>query len=156
MKNILFVALLCFSNTSSFGQPESEYVKKYFLIAASTSDYSTALENAKSISKNLKLKLDLRGLNEYKDNEGLTWDKSICEEGNRNYPCYLERGNTDDGNYVSVEWSSAYEGFAKGLYIVVVSSQTELKYNVYQPINDFIKQKGFFISSFEMEKMAEI
>ncbi len=42
------------------------------------------------------------------------------------------------------------------LYIVVVSSQTELKYNVYQPINDFIKQKGFSISSFEMEKMAEI
>lgn len=125
MKNVLLITLLFLSIFHSFGQSESEYGKKYFLIAASTKNYSEAIKKATSISKDLNLKLKLRDLIEYKANEGLTWNKSICEEGNRDYPCYFERGNADDGNYISIEWSSAYKEFTKGLYLVVVSSQTE-------------------------------
>ena len=36
------------------------------------------------------------------------------------------------------------------------TSETMLKHNVYEPINDFLKQKGFVISAYALEKMASI
>ncbi len=36
------------------------------------------------------------------------------------------------------------------------SEYVMLKHNVYQPINDFLKQKGFEISGFALEKMSEV
>ena len=37
----------------------------------------------------------------------------------------MPRGRWDDGAYVSIERSDAYEGLAAGLYIVVVASGDE-------------------------------
>ncbi|MES1224662.1 MAG: hypothetical protein ABUT20_54725, partial [Bacteroidota bacterium] len=65
-------------------------------------------------------KLDLRDLKPNKES-GLTYAKKDCEnEGG--YPCYISRGRYDSGDYISIEWSDAFDGFAKGYYIVIVAS----------------------------------
>ena len=125
MKTLLFIVFIVSLTTHSFGQVESEYVQKHFLIAASTKNYSEALKKAKYISKELNLKLDLRDLITYKNNQGLTLEKPLCDEGRVDFPCYIERGNRDDGNYVSVEWSNSYQPFTPGYYLVVPSSQSD-------------------------------
>ena len=125
MKNILLIAILFLSISPSFGQLESEYCKKYFLIIDSSTDYKEALKQAEIFAIELDLKLDLRDLVEHENNNGLTMSKDKCKEGHRDYPCYIERGNRDDGDYVSIEWSNAYESFPKDQYIVVISSQSE-------------------------------
>jgi hypothetical protein len=101
---------------------ESAMVEKQFVILKSTRDYKEALLTAQKVSKSLKLKLDLRGLSENKE-IGLTFDRKSCEEeGGYTFPCYVARGRSDDGDYISIEYSSNYEGFTKGYYIVIASS----------------------------------
>ena len=36
--------------------------------------------------------------------------------------CYVARGRFDDGEYISIEYSSAYEAFAAGYYVVLAAS----------------------------------
>ena len=36
--------------------------------------------------------------------------------------CYLARGRWDDGVYVSIEFSNAYDSFSKGYFIVMAGS----------------------------------
>lgn len=109
-----------------FGQEENftPELKKYFLIAHSSKDYEAAWKKANTISEGLDLKLDLRELIKNDSDIGLTLQKSMCEGNGWGYPCYAARGRYDDGDYVSVEWSNAYEEFSEGYYIVIVSSQT--------------------------------
>lgn len=90
------------------------------IILRSTKDYPTALATAKQATSRLHRKLDLRGLRP--NNElGLTMSKTDCDE--IGYPCYPARGdgNALNDNYVSIEYSNAYKGFAKGYYIVVAA-----------------------------------
>lgn len=96
------------------------YVKTWFVIVRSTTDYEQAKTTAIQASKYLGYKLDLRELTPHKTS-GLTFSSADCEN-NGGYPCYVARGRYDAGNYVSIEWSDAYQGFAKGYYIVIVSS----------------------------------
>lgn len=97
-------------------------VEKQFVILKSTKSYKEARGVAEKSAETLKIKLDLRGLSENKE-LGLTFDKKVCEEeGGFEFPCYIARGRFDDGEYISIEYSSAYEGFSDGYYIVVVSS----------------------------------
>jgi hypothetical protein len=101
---------------------ESAMVEKQFVILKSSTDYKEALLTAQKASKSLNMKLDLRGLTENKA-EGLTFDKKFCEDENGfPFPCYVPRGRYDDGDFISIEYSSAYQGFTKGYYIVVASS----------------------------------
>lgn len=97
------------------------YVRKDFLILLSTKSYSSALTTAKRVSSTQKIKLDLRGLKEHKE-AGLTLSKEECAKAEEDYPAYYARGRWDDGVYVSIEYSDAYSGFAKGYYIVVAAS----------------------------------
>jgi len=104
---------------------EEQSIEKQFLIIKSTRDYKDALMTAQQASTTLGIKLDLRDLTENKES-GLTLSKEICEkeEGGvaPGWPCYLARGRWDDGTFISIEYSSAYEGFRKGYYIVVVAT----------------------------------
>jgi hypothetical protein len=53
---------------------------------------------------------------------GLTFSQDACASEFGEFPCYVPRGRWDDGVYLSVEHSSAYEGFEEGLYVVVLAS----------------------------------
>ena len=75
----------------------------------------------KHASKNLKFKLDFRGLNSDKT-LGLTSNKTACEEEGFDYPCYVPRGRWNNGVYISIEYSSGYEGFKSDYYVVIAAS----------------------------------
>jgi len=129
MKNVIFVLLVA-SPMFSIGQVNPEcFVKKYFLLIQSTNDYKAALQTAGKAAKGLDVKLDLRGLVPDKNPHiGLSLPVDTCikyseeEEGVQDSSCYMARGRWDDGIYISIEYSDAYEGFSKGYYIVVVGS----------------------------------
>jgi hypothetical protein len=136
MIKIVLSLLLLFSSTVLTAQdadttalPEP-YITKEFVIVQSVKNYPQALATAKAAAAKLKLQLDLRNLKPGKST-GLTLPKKECEEY-YSYPCYIARGRYDDGNYVSIEYSTQYEGFKKGFYIVVISSwsQGEAELNI--------------------------
>lgn len=114
------IAVCVFCTVSIAQEQELPYVKVNFVIVKSTKNYDSAKTAALFASQKLKYKLDLRGLKAHKKN-GLTFSKKDCEnEGG--YPCYIARGRYDSGEYISIEWSNAINGFAKGYYVVIVAS----------------------------------
>jgi hypothetical protein len=118
--SIIFVLAFTLFSSAQDDNTSRPYVKTGFVIIQSTKNYASAKTTAVAASKRLNSKLDLRGLKPNKKN-GLTFSAADCEnEGG--YPCYIARGRYDAGKYVSIEWSDAYEGFAKGYYIVIVAS----------------------------------
>jgi hypothetical protein len=113
MKYLLFIFLILLAQYS-FAQEERPYIKKSFV------SYAAAKATAVKAAQQLHKKLDLRELKPNKKT-GLTFTDSVCEnEGG--YPCYIARGRYDNGDYVSIEWSNAFEKFAEGYYIVIVGS----------------------------------
>lgn len=102
--------------------------KKDFLIIHSGKDYKSALKVAQKASKSLNIKLDLRELSPVSDTSiGLSFPYYTCKSIYEDLTptdtcCYIARGRADDGDYISIEYSSAYSSFARGYYIVVVSS----------------------------------
>ncbi len=98
-------------------------VEKAFLLVAASKDWDTARSTASQAAQALALEIKVEV--EPHATEGLTFDAKTCTESGFEHPCYVARGRHDDGEYVSVEWSTAYEGFTPGLYIVVVASGLE-------------------------------
>ena len=121
MKQFLLLIVITSCFISAKAQEEAQpFVNVNFVIIQSTKSYDSAKATAKLAAEKLAYKLDLRELSPHKKN-GLTFSKKACEnEGG--YPCYIARGRYDAGKYVSIEWSNAINGFAKGYYIVVVAS----------------------------------
>jgi hypothetical protein len=111
---ILIFTLILFFTNSTFGQTK----KTSFLIIQSTKNYNTALKKAQLACNKLGLTLNLNG--NYQDTDGGLTNSEICGCGESHG--YLPRGRYDDGNYISIEYSSDYSGFSKGYYIVIVSS----------------------------------
>ncbi len=100
-------------------EPDPTVDKAFLLVAASPSwdeARSTASQAAQGLA--LELKMEVEPL----PDGGLTFSKKACEGNGWEHPCYVPRGRSDDGEYVSVEYSTQYEGFTPGLYIVVVAS----------------------------------
>jgi hypothetical protein len=97
-------------------------VPKDIVILQSTRDYSAALAGAKQAATKLKRPLKQ---SDYRPNKesGLSLTKADCEGNGYDFPCYLPRGNgmAEDSEYISIEYSDGYEGFAKGYYIVVAA-----------------------------------
>jgi hypothetical protein len=119
-KIMRYLLLVCFAIAVQYGfaQDAEPYIKKAFVIIQSTKNYAAAKSTAEKAAKQLHQKLDFRGLQPNKLS-GLTYSNVICEnEGG--YPCYISRGRYDDGDYVSIEWSNAFDKFTKGYYVVVV------------------------------------
>jgi len=112
-------------------------VSKSFLIVKSTKSYTEAKNFAQKLSKKSGLKLDLRGL-EYNTEIMLSHPRMECLENGFVYPCYVARGRYDDGAYLSVESSDAYEGFARGYYIVVAASMEKIAQSLVQRMKQYI------------------
>ena len=91
-----------------------------FVILRSSVSYRVAAETARAAARDLGVKLDLRGLVPHRT-LGLTFAREVCQESG-DFPCYWPRGSTEDGLYVSVEHTSAYEDFEGDLFIVVLAS----------------------------------
>jgi hypothetical protein len=124
MKYTLTLILL-FSFITSNAQTEISdnrpYVKKSFLIILSSKNYTEAKKIAVEASSKLNVKLDLRALKPNKES-GLTFSTKECEGNGWDYPCYVSRGRYDDGEFVTIDYSDAFDGFAKGYYIVTTAS----------------------------------
>lgn len=112
--SILLLSILCLTSN----RVEAQTQKTSFLIIKSTKNYSSALKKAQLACNKLGWVLKLNGNYEDKEN-GLT-NSEVCGCGNEHG--YIPRGRYDAGNYISIEYSTAYEGFTEGYYIVVVSS----------------------------------
>ncbi len=98
-------------------------VEKAFLLVSASKDWDTARSTASQAAQALALEIKVEV--EPHATEGLTFSETTCTESGFEHPCYVARGRYDDGEYVSVEWTNAYEGFTPGLYIVVVASGPE-------------------------------
>jgi len=120
MRTLFLIALFGLGNLQAQSDNEC-YVTREFLIAGSLTDYASALQQAKKVANGTGMKLDLRGLRPV-PKVGLSFDDSICVSDWNEAPCYVARGRYDNGAYVSIEYSDAYEGFRPGFYIVVAHS----------------------------------
>ncbi|MFH1468850.1 MAG: hypothetical protein ABIO70_30965 [Pseudomonadota bacterium] len=98
-------------------------VEKAFLLVAAAKDWDTARSTASQAAQALalELKVEVAPL----PGGGLTFPAATCTASGFEHPCYVARGRYDDGAFVSVEWSSDYQGFTPGLYIVVAASGPE-------------------------------
>lgn len=91
-----------------------------FMIILSSKDFEKSMEYAVEAAEKLQLELRIDDLEEVDGH--LSYSPTICDESGFDHPCYVARGRYDDGDYVSVEQSDAYDGFTRGYFIVVVSS----------------------------------
>lgn len=116
---------------------DQQSVSKSILIVKSTKSYEEAKKIAEKLSKESGLKLDLRGVI-YNGEIMLSETEDVCRESGFEYPCYVARGRYDDGVYLSVESSDAYEGFASGYYIVVAASMEEIDKETLQKLKRYV------------------
>lgn len=98
-------------------QEQEALIDKGFLILHSTTDYDAALATVHKASTALDLEINLRDY--YASETGLQTNV-VCDCGILHG--YVPRGRWDDGNYLSIEYSNAFKGFAKGYYMVVAAS----------------------------------
>jgi hypothetical protein len=109
----------------SLAQNSDFTVKKHFLIALSSPDFQSAQTFAQKVASDLNLPWD-SSYHIPDDSLGfISTDTCTCGINHG----YIPRGRYDDGQYVSVEWSTAYNTFSDGLYVVIVASgpRKELK-----------------------------
>jgi hypothetical protein len=120
-----FLVLVVTSSTtgasSDDDQPFYPFADKQFVIVKTTRDFAEADAIAHVASAKLALRLG-RSPVFPEAQHGLTFSKADCDAAGFDFPCYVPRGRWDDGEYVSIEWSSAYESFTRGYYVVIVSS----------------------------------
>lgn len=112
------------------GEP-APYVTKGFVIVRSTQSYAEALRGLGEMAVSTGIRVDLRGVGYQRGQSpqsgDLTFAPSTCKELGWGYPCYVARGRFDDGIYLSLEYSDAFEGFAEGHYIVVAASGSKAR-----------------------------
>jgi hypothetical protein len=107
------------ASSEDFMDPWSE---KSFVILMSTKSYDNARKVAEEASKSLKIKLNSRGLSPHIIT-GLTFDEKTClAPPIEDYPCYVRREKYDDGEYISIEYSTEYKEMKPGYYIVIAFS----------------------------------
>ncbi len=119
MKRSLLTIFVCaLTGLSCYAQDAAAFVDKYFLIIASTKSVDEATSIANSAAKKTGLAFHNNGL---KANSayGATYPADSCKKWGEEYPCYFARGRYDDGAYITVEYSTPYDGFQKGYFIVI-------------------------------------
>mgnify|MGYP000844699870 FL=1 len=117
MKIRMLIVLFLFTKAAS-AQEFNSSVSKNIIILLSTKNYAVAKKFAVEAGKKLQKEVKFGGLTP-NPKSGLTMNRTDCETFG--YPCYIARGegNAANTNHISIEYSNAYEGFAKGYYIVV-------------------------------------
>ena len=78
-------------------------------------------EQGKNVAGGAGFILDLGGLGPL-PKVGLSFNDTVCANEWGESPCYVARGRYDNGAYISIEYSDAYDGFRPGYYIVVAHS----------------------------------
>jgi hypothetical protein len=122
LTHLLSILIWCTASAQSENTPEPiPYIKKSICIILSTTSYNEAKKVAKQAKIKCKIPIDYRDLIP-NQKIGLTLCKADCQTEELDYPAYYSRGRNDDGEYISIEYSNAYQGFTKGYYIVVVYS----------------------------------
>ena len=121
MRYLLIVLLLATAPALNAQTEDDMTMQKNFLILHTTKSYDAALKTARGAASSLACPLNLRSLKPDKA-DGLTFSRAECDSNGWDYPCYVARGRYDDGTYVSIERSDAYDGFRKGYYIVIAAS----------------------------------
>ena len=110
----------------ALAQDPSPWVDQTFVIVASERTFDAAMAKAGHIAVKSGIRLDFRGVGfdpaHVSENGGLTLSASECEGNGWDYPCYVPRGRWDSGAYLSIEYSSAVNGFTPGLYVVVAGT----------------------------------
>ncbi len=119
---VLSAALLALPTPAAAQDEYNINVPKDIVILQSTRDYAAALAGAKQAAARLHRPLQLAG-NRPNKALGLSASQAACDGDGYGYPCYTPRGTGDaqDSDYISVEFSNGYQGFAKGYYIVVAA-----------------------------------
>ena len=122
LRNLLLLFCLFCTTVLRAQDQWNTAIPKDIVILQSTKDYNTALGTARQAAARMGKKLDLEG-NHPNKQLGLSMTKDDCEGSAYDYPCYTARGEggAEDSDYISIEYSDAYEGFAKGYYIVVAA-----------------------------------
>ena len=117
---VLIVMLLTGFSRIAGAQEWNTTIPKEIVILQSTKDYNAALKTAKQAALRLGKKLDVE-YNHPNKTIGLSKSKEDCASNGYDYPCYTARGNgnTANSDFISIEYSNAYESFAKGYYIVM-------------------------------------
>ncbi len=126
MKKFITIIILLFAMIQVNAQEESQIEKKGFTIIYACKDYNLAKRVANEANKHLGYEINLRGL-EYNKTEGLSLSEDECKKNNFEFPSYIQRGRAKDGNFISVEYTNAYNDFTPNYYIVVVASYTKGK-----------------------------
>jgi len=122
MKKInLFLIILFFAFSQINAQEYSQTVDKGFIIISAGKNYDAMKILAQKVAQKLNYELNLRELIP-NETTGLTYPKNICNEEDMEYPWYSKRGFYDEGEYVSIEYTTDYDGFTPNLYIIVVSN----------------------------------
>jgi hypothetical protein len=120
----LLLVFLIFSS-KNYAQEEGQFQTKYFLIIGSVKTVDEARLLARQAEQKTGFTFKDPGLLA-DSSTGATFPRSVCESDcGFEFPCYVARGRYDDGNYLSIEYSNAYEGFAKGFFIVVAASSAK-------------------------------
>ena len=128
----LVFSVVCVS--SDDGLPK---LKKSFMIVKSTTSYPEAKEFAIDFSQRSGITLSLKSLQPH-EHIGVTHTPKQCSSWGYSYPCYVARGRYDDGHYVSIEFSDAYEGFAKGYYVVMAVSDEKISQTLLEKIQKIV------------------
>ena len=104
-------------------QPYSFSLPKGLVILQSTRDYAAALAGAKQAATRLHRPLQLDGRKPNKS-LGLSADSTLCQKSGCAYPCYWPRGQdmAERSDYISIEFSTSFQGLSKGYYMVVAAS----------------------------------
>jgi hypothetical protein len=121
----VLIALLASLLTAAPALAQATYntdVPKDIIILQSTRDYAAALAGARQAAARLNRPLKLAG-NHPNKALGLSASKADCTGAGYEYPCYTPRGQggAENSDYLSIEFSDGYTGFAKGYYIVVAA-----------------------------------
>lgn len=154
MKKILFTLVVIVSSVfhlQAQSEDEIEFMEpKSFLVVKTTKRYAAALRKAQKAANDLQIPMDLRGL--YADKEKGLHSNEVCGCGLEHG--YVARGRYDDGKYISIEYSSAYEEANPERYLVVVASGTRKEINMLYPeVKSFFKRTEIIHSDVYMGSM---
>jgi hypothetical protein len=121
LTSILVIFLFAITQINAQEEEYSPYVQKGFVIVAAGKNYDAMKKMASEVSEKLDYELELRGL-DYNKEIGLTFSEDECNDSEYDFPWYARRELWDEGEYVSIEYTTDYDGFTPELYIIVVSS----------------------------------
>ena len=124
MKKILLLIFSVILILQVQAQEELVVKKKGVLIIGAGKSYKNMVSFAKAASSKLSYKIDFRGLVK---NQliGLSLSEEACETKGLKFPSYVPRGTSDNGNYISIEYSNAYKGCVPKHYIIIVASHND-------------------------------